>query len=373
MPFKQRFDRAPKCSKCNNPIEKGQYMSWNRTGDRSKYHIDCENPWNNPDDNGTPETPRMPYNGNGNGNPLAEAIASSILPLIEHKISAKADTDELLEYIDAKLEGLVVPLRIEVKAPSGDITRLENTHKMLPKILATVSRDVPVYLFSHLPGTGKSTMGEQIAKALGLPYYTETFSPGTPEWKVFGYGDATGRYIESNFYRAYTQGGVYFVDEYDNGSAALIATLNQALANGHCSFPVVGMVDRHPDFRFIAAGNTPARGANPRFPDRRPQDGAAIDRLAFFEIPVDKDLELALASQYSSKASVWVKWVQGVRSIALQNYPKLIASPRASLNGAKLIEANFTPVELADMLIFKGCDTSTKDAILASCPLPETF
>jgi hypothetical protein len=156
----------------------------------------------------------------------------------------------------------------------------------------------------------------------------------------------------------------------DNASSNLLTALNGALENGSAAFPC-GMVERHPNFVLIATGNTPALGANPMFPDRRPLDGALRERFLFLRWDTDTKLEQSLALAVNPDATAWVVWVQTLRAWAKTNMPRLLVSQRGSIRGAKLLTSKqYTPAEVAELAIFKGFDKDSVSKTLAACPLP---
>ena len=125
-------------------------------------------------------------------------------------------------------------------------------------VLTLLANGENVYLYGPA-GSGKNVMCEQLAKALGVPFYYQNTI--MTKFDVTGYKNATGEYEPTEFYKAWTGGGLYMLDEIDNAQAEGLVTLNAALANGYYSFPGVGLIKKHPDFRCIAAGNTNGEGA----------------------------------------------------------------------------------------------------------------
>lgn len=47
-----------------------------------------------------------------------------------------------------------------------------------------------------------------------------------------------GKFVETPFYKAWTNGGVYLFDEMDASDATVILNINSALANGYYEFPI---------------------------------------------------------------------------------------------------------------------------------------
>jgi cobaltochelatase CobS len=107
---------------------------------------------------------------------------------------------------------------------------------------------------------------------------------------------ATGEYSSTLFRKAYEHGGVFLVDEIDNGNPNILAALNAALSGTVCAFPD-GMVKRHPDFRCIAAANTFGMGGSAQYVGRNKLDEATLDRFHRREVNYDTKLEAALFGQ----------------------------------------------------------------------------
>ena len=157
------------------------------------------------------------------------------------------------------------------------------------EICEYVSDGQPVYLYGAA-GCGKSHTAEQIAKALGLEFFTQ--SQVLIAHDVKGYGDANGTYQETPFFKAFTKGGLFFIDEMDASAPEALVVLNTAIANRRYDFPIVGNVEAHPNFRIIAAGNTALTGADTEYTARAVQDASTINRFAFFEMQYEKNVEL---------------------------------------------------------------------------------
>lgn len=161
--------------------------------------------------------------------------------------------------------------------------------KGFDKIVESVSRGFYPYLFGAA-GCGKSHTAEQVAKALGLDFYSQTTIQFAHD--VRGYGDAAGNFQETPFFKAFANGGLYFQDEYDRSMADAAIVLNTALANGFYDFPIVGRVEAHPNFRFMAAGNTMMKGAQDGYVTGNEQDASSRDRVFYIECEYNHEVEL---------------------------------------------------------------------------------
>lgn len=152
-----------------------------------------------------------------------------------------------------------------------------------------------VYLYGPA-GTGKSFIAQQAAKVLGVEYYES--NSVTDETKITGFIDANGRYHETEFYRAFVNGGVFLLDELDASIPEVLTLLNNSLANGSFSFPI-GRKEAHKDFYCIAAGNTYGTGADNQYTGRYQLDAATMDRFSFINVNYDKRIELSMVSNDS--------------------------------------------------------------------------
>ena len=77
-----------------------------------------------------------------------------------------------------------------------------------------------------------------------------------------------------------------------------------ALANGYMAFPHE-TIDRHPDFRIIAAANTWGKGADLQYVGRNALDAATLDRFDNIFFDYDRKLEECL---YPSEEVLKFMW-----------------------------------------------------------------
>lgn len=221
------------------------------------------------------------------------------------------------ELIDARIEGLTTAQRIDAQltgrykqilddfigvnaVPHTNIVKLGDVqlahtgvayyHEKFEQVLTQVQLDEPVMLIGPA-GSGKNYAVAQVAEGLGLPmYYTNNASN---EFKLTGFIDAGGTYRDTEFYKAFKGGGVFFLDEIDNSDPSALIVINSALANGYMAFPHE-TIERHPDFRCVAAANTWGKGSNLQYVGRNVLDGATLDRFDMVFFDYDRKLERAL-------------------------------------------------------------------------------
>lgn len=295
-------------------------------------------------------------------------LAIALAPYLEGKLKTQAS--ELSAELEAKIQAAVstaskvIVVKNEI---TGEVKNVGRQHEEFEKLIMLLQLGENVYLWGS-PGSGKSTALINAAEALGMKHGYISLSAQTAESRVLGYMDANGNYVATEFYRCYTEGGVFVIDEMDNASANLLTALNSALENGTAAFPC-GNRPKHKSFMLGATGNTAGYGANPMFPERRPMDAAFRGRFVFVPWGYDESLERDLALGNNPDSGKWIDWIQSVRKFTSANYPKLVVSPRECLKGAKLL-LKFKPADAAEMALFKGFDKDSVNRILAANPLP---
>ncbi len=138
------------------------------------------------------------------------------------------------------------------------ILEKELYHQEFETIYKLIRIGLPVMLIGPT-GSGKSVCAGQVAKALDMPmYYTNNASE---EYKLLGFTDAHGKYKETQFYKAFKDGGLFFLDEIDNSHPSALLSLNSAIGattngNIYMAFEDGQYTEAHPNFRIIAAANT---------------------------------------------------------------------------------------------------------------------
>jgi hypothetical protein len=185
---------------------------------------------------------------------------------------------------------------IELKKSAGTVQKIDGVfHKDFERVLNYVFNSLNVYIYGPA-GTGKTQIAEQVAQSLGLSYSAISVCAQSSKIDFLGYMDANGNYVSTEFRRIYQNGGIFLIDEIDNGNPNILAVLNAALANGQMAFPD-GMIKAHADFRCIAAANTFGTGATEQFIGRNPIDAATQNRFLKVFIGYDNELETRIYGQ----------------------------------------------------------------------------
>ena len=222
---------------------------------------------------------------------MGKDILAAILGIVGGiDVKAAVNRDEVISIIEEHFKNVKTqPMQLQVVTPKGTNTVNGTVNKDFAKFCNLVQAGKPLYMYGPA-GCGKSYTAKQIAEALGLDYYETSQAMFAHDLK--GYGDAAGRYVDTAFYKAFSKGGVFFLDEVDASAPEALVVMNNAIANRRFDFPVVGNIEAHPDFRVIAAGNTRMTGATIEYTARQMQDSSFKNRFFFATVTYDRDVFL---------------------------------------------------------------------------------
>ena len=291
---------------------------------------------------------------NKQNNDLASVLANAIQDHLEPQ-AAQLDEGKVIDLIKQHAPESK-PTQLQITVNDKPAVTIPSQHKAFKDLLAVSAQRINAMLVGPA-GSGKTTAAAMVAKALELDFASISFGPMTMQSQLLGYEDAHGVYHETLFVKCFRDGGVFLGDEMDAASAAVLVTINMALANGSMSTPA-GMLKKHDDFIFIAGANTFGGGADRQYVGRAQLDAATLDRFAFIAWDYDEELEQSLCSDLA-----WFRRVQSFRKNAAAHSLKVVISPRASINGAKLLAAGMEQSKVEQMLIFKGLDEQTINKI----------
>lgn len=224
-------------------------------------------------------------------------------------------------------------------------------HAKYSTIKTCIENDIPVYLVGDA-GTGKNHTLQEVAEDMGLDFYFT--NSVQQEYKITGFIDAGGVYHETEFYKAFLNGGLFFLDEIDASIPEVLVLLNAAIANRYFEFPN-GKVNAHPDFRVVAAGNTVGSGANELYTGRLVLDSATLDRFVVIEFDYDREIEIMLA-----KGNILlVNFIRSLREFCKKQGIRGTFSYRMITAVCKLEEAGLPLWEIIEIAVVKGLDKDT--------------
>lgn len=283
----------------------------------------------------------------------------------------EASKEEMRASLLAELaDKMTVTLKWEL--PDGSIKPLPDGlyHAKFQSLLRNCQKKIWTYLYGP-PGSGKTEAAKQVATALELDFEMISLTQSTFDSRLVGYQTPDGKYVETGFYRMFTNGGVFLIDEIDNSNGNTLTVLNTALANQKFSFPC-GMRVMHKDFVCMATGNTTGYGGSAAHQDRSVLDAATRNRFFFLEWSYDWKLVRKITNSINTNQKVqnWVDWVEMVSMYCSENYPELMVTPRAAISGAKMLHTDATIEELMHGLVFQGYDSASVRRIIDNCGSP---
>lgn len=224
-------------------------------------------------------------------------------------------------------------------------------HEKYEQIKACIENEIPVMLVGPA-GSGKNFTLEQIAWDLEMDFYFT--NSVQQEYKITGFIDAGGTYHETEFYKAFKNGGLFFLDEMDASIPEVLVLLNAAIANGYFEFPN-GRITANEKFRIVAAGNTVGNGADEQYTGRLVLDQATLDRFAIIEF----DYSLMVEMKITKGNKELVDFVRQLRSEASNKGIRATFSYRALEMVTKLEKTEMEMVEIIKITIVKGLDKDT--------------
>ncbi|UHG91745.1 AAA family ATPase [Spirosoma oryzicola] len=278
----------------------------------------------------------------------AEAIAEQVRVAVANETmpfkQSLFELNELLEELSMATKSGVTTIQVKVNDKAA--VKVEGlVHERFEDILSHVAVRDHVMLVGPA-GSGKTTVCENVAQALQLDFYCKSVCSQTSKSELLGYMDANGNFVSTEFRVAYEKGGVFVLDEIDAGNPNVIAVLNSALANNYCAF-ADGMIRKHEDFVLIACANTFGTGATRQYVGRSQLDDATLDRFSVIEFGYDEKLEMSLAPDKK-----FCQFVQAVRKEFVNE--RIVISPRASIQGGKLLAAGKSPAYAMQTRVIKG-------------------
>jgi len=293
-------------------------------------------------------------------NLLSNVVANMVAQMKSEEIEKKV-ADGLKDKVDAYIFEQYGKIEKQVTLVSefGKHQVPGVQHEKFETVLKFVANNEPVYL-SGPAGSGKNVICKQVAEALGLDFYFT--NAVTQEYKLTGFTDANGHFHESQFYKAFVNGGVFMLDEMDASIPEVLIILNAAIANRYFDFPApIGKVNAHENFRVIAAGNTLGHGADQNYVGRNTLDAASLDRFAMIEIDYDNRIALNVTNNNSTL----VVFCNNFRKAAEKNGLQVTVSYRAMSRMAKM-ESLIDTKELLKTCLVKGLEKDDLKMLIQS-------
>ena len=252
--------------------------------------------------------------------------------------------------VELRIPEVKKPEPIKKEEPKEDWNK-EVKHSKFDMIKTCIENDIPVYLAGPA-GSGKNYTLEQISWELGLEFYFT--NSVQQEYKLTGFIDAGGQYHETEFYKAFKNGGIFFLDEMDASIPEVLVLLNAAIANRYFEFPN-GKIKAHKNFRVVAAGNTVGSGADEMYTGRLVLDQATLDRFAIIDFGYDRNIEMHIAKGNKEL----VDFVEAIRTEAETNGIRATFSYRCIGMVTKLERTGLNLKDILEIAVFKGMEKDT--------------
>lgn len=325
---------------------------------------------------------------------LRESLTPILNQLVRESMDAvrREDLEPILtrmarEFIarEGKPDGhVLVEILNRAEGRSSFLNRQHAIFPALLRLLCVVDRnDHPLNVALVGPaGNGKTSMALGCADALELEAVLQPFSPQTTKSDLLGFMAASGAYVASPFYDAFTTGKIFVADEFDAANPAIAVTLNAAVANRRVTFPNLATLKAHPNFRVIFIMNTAGHGSDQQYTGRLRQDAATLDRMVYLRVDIDPALEYALAGisvptspiNYSSgerfKGNVEIlSEIRRVRKAIDELRLNYVVSPRAVLHATAMHAGGFNREWIMKSCVWRGMPEVDMMAIIAAAGL----
>ena len=216
-------------------------------------------------------------------------------------------------------------------------------------ILMGLSESMPTYLWGH-SGTGKTSAFEQVAAKTNRPILRVQHTLNTEESNILGHMVLRGQetmFKPGPLPLAMKHGWTYLADEYDFGVPHVLSVYQPVLEGK----PLVikeaegewRVIKPHPNFRFVATGNTNGVGdESGLYQGTQLQNAANYERFAIVEKVeyMRPEIEiLVLESQanlHKKDAGLLVKYGNKIRRLVDASEMSMPISPRALIHAGKI-------------------------------------
>lgn len=274
---------------------------------------------------------------------MLEKIAAGVVT------STMAQAEVRIQGLIAKVNALqntqvVMHVRLN-EAPIQKLSR--EAHPLLPKALGILQAARLNLLLVGPTGSGKTTLAQQVAEAMGKRFGHICFTSGASESWLFGRQTPNG-FVNGEFAEMFENGGVFLGDEFDAADANLLLCVNTAIENKVLYNPISGRtISAHPDFYFVAGANTFGLGANAKFTGRNRLDEATLSRFGTLYIDYNEGIEAKICADKSllkklHAARKNLAKRNATQGLSTRDIAKTVALINAGFSEGEAIHAAFT-------------------------------
>lgn len=217
---------------------------------------------------------------------------------------------------------------------------------LVKSILMALELNMPIYLWGHA-GVGKTTALEQVCAYTGREFLRVQHTANTEEADIEGGFRVSGgdmRWDDGPLPEAMENGYVYCADEYDFASP-MVCSLYQAVLEGKPLRIKAAnkLVRPHPNFRFVASGNTNGAGDDTGlYAGTQIQNAANYERFGIVTkveyMPEQQEIGILIGKTGVTKslAEKLVRFANMMRASYEKRDVAIPMSPRALINATKL-------------------------------------
>ena len=201
---------------------------------------------------------------------------------------------DLQKMVKAKASNAVQKIQYElpkVKTPTIPKSKIPE----FAKVVDDVMLGNPILLIGGA-GTGKTTLAQNVAGALGRDYITINCSQWTAPTEIIG-GQTLDGYQEGKMIEAWEKGMVLILDELPKLDPNTAGLLNDALAKTKQEKAIIfnsrkEQFKKHENFAVIATGNVYPNAEDSAYGANNKQDLSLLDRFSGSVYFIEKNIEL---------------------------------------------------------------------------------
>jgi cobaltochelatase CobS len=250
--------------------------------------------------------------------------------------------------------GSPIPITVFTATPFADmVPEISGTYVFdsteLKHAVMALEFNLPLYVYGH-KGSGKTKLLTQIAARTGRPLVRVQHTVGTEGSHIVGQWvvrNGQTEYEWGPLPLAMMNGWMYLADEFDFALPSVLAVY-QAVLEGEPLYVSDAPADRrmvhpHPNFRFVATGNTNGSGDDTGlYQGTNPQNSAMYDRFGvtikkdYMDSKAETEMLMATARLVNGDAARLVKFATLVRDAYAAAKISDLISPRALVIAAQI-------------------------------------
>ena len=246
----------------------------------------------------------------------------------------------VLDHIDGEFGTSMVPA-----TDSGYVFNID----LLKTVLMCLEMNMPCYLWGHM-GTGKTSVYEQACAGTNRPMIRVNHTLNTEEAHILGqhvFRDGQTIWQPGWLSIAMRYGLVYVADEYDFAVPHVLSVYQPVLEGKPIvvkdADPEWRVIKPHPNFRFLANGNTNGTGDSTGiYQGTQLQNAANYERFAvvqkvdFMESNIEKRILISKTGIGSKDADHLIRFATAIRQEVDKGAVSTPITPRSLLNSARL-------------------------------------